>query len=194
MAFDSFLIFGKGPTKIFGETQDSVYQGAVEISEFSFGVETTLSIGSATSGAGAGKATFKEFTVKKLTDIASPALLQCLGTGDHYETVGLYLRKSGAAATGGSDGKAGKAYLVFAFGMVAVKSIEWSGSSGDDVPTESVVFEFGELYIGYYKQTSKGTLDKPKFGSWSKLTNTVKTNKVKQQDVNNDAPAITAGG
>ena len=42
--------------------------------------------------------------------------------------------------------------------MVAVKSIEWSGSTGDDVPTESVVFEFGELYIGYYKQQSSGLL------------------------------------
>src|SRR5438874_5944832 len=128
MAFDAFLIFTGGPTKITGETTDKVFgpKGAFEISEFSFGAETTLNITSATSGAGAGKATFKEFTVKKQTDSSSGPLLQCLGTGDHYSKAQLFLRKSGAAA---AAGKSGKAYLVFAFGMVAVKSIEWSGSS-----------------------------------------------------------------
>jgi type VI secretion system secreted protein Hcp len=138
-------------------------------------VETTINITSATSGAGAGKATFKEFTVKKQTDTASPALMQCLGTGDHYKKVQLFIRKSGGAA---KEGKSGKAYLVFAFGMVAVKSIEWSGSTGDDVPTESVIFEFGELAVGYYKQATGGGLVNPSFGSWSKLTNSTNVNKL----------------
>ncbi len=171
MAFDAFVKFGTGPTPIVGETSDSVYKGAVEISEFSFGIETTLSIGSQTSGAGAGKATFKEFTIKKLTDTASPLLMQCLGTGDHYEKVQLFLRKSGSAAGAGGGGKSGKAYLVFAFRLVAVKSIEWAGSSGDDVPTETVVFEYGELMVGYYQQKKDGSLDKVRPGMWSKLTN-----------------------
>jgi type VI secretion system secreted protein Hcp len=174
MAFDAFLIFTGGPTDIVGETQDKIFgpKGAFEISEFSFGAETTINITSATMGAGAGKATFKEFTVKKQTDTASPALLQCLGTGDHYKKVQLYIRKSGAAS---AQGQSGKSYLVFAFGMVAVKSIEWSGSTGDDVPTESVVFEFGELVIGYYKQLTSGQLGKLNPGSWSKLANSTST-------------------
>ncbi len=179
MAFDAFLIFSGGPTQITGETQDSVFgpKGAFEISEFSFGAETTINITSATMGAGAGKATFKEFTVKKQTDTASPALLQCLGTGDHYKKVQLFIRKSG-----GAQGKSGKAYLVFAFGLVAVKSIEWSGSTGDDVPTESVIFEFGELVVGYYKQLTSGALGKLTPGSWSKLANSTKTNLVSNPD------------
>jgi len=169
MAFDAFVKFQGGPTDIKGETQDDTYPNAFEISEFSFGAETTLNIGSGTTGAGAGKATFKEFTVKKQTDSASPLLLQVLGTGDHFKTVQLFLRKSGAAA---ADGKSGKAYLVFAFGMVAVKSIDWSGSSGDDVPTESLIFEYGELMIGYYPQDEKGNLSTSvKSGGWSKLKN-----------------------
>src|SRR5580692_7505146 len=141
MAFDAFLIFTGGTTPIKGETQDKVFgpKNAFEISEFSFGAETTINITSATGGAGAGKATFKEFTVKKQTDSASPLLLQCLGTGDHYSKCQLYIRKSGSNV---GAGQSGKSYLVFAFGMVAVKSIEWSGATGDDVPTESVIFEF----------------------------------------------------
>jgi type VI secretion system secreted protein Hcp len=170
MAFDSFIRFTGGTaTTIKGETTDSVYSGCFEISEFSFGAENTLNITSANTGAGAGKATFKEFKVKKQTDLASPLLLQTLGLGDHYNLVQLYIRKSGGGA---GQGVSGKAYLVFAFGMVAVKSIDWSGSTGDDVPTEEVVFEFGEIFIGYYQQTAQGGLSaSPSMGGWSKLLN-----------------------
>src|SRR5258708_2833712 len=115
MAFDSFLQFvspGSNAPTIVGESQDPKFQQpvqAIEISEFGFGGENTLSIGSATSGAGAGKATFKEFTVKKLVDTASPSLLVMLATGSHYVTVQLCLRKSGAAGQTGSGGP----YLAF---------------------------------------------------------------------------------
>jgi len=193
MAFDAFVIFSGGPTKIQGESQDSVFgpKQAIEISEFSFGAETTINISSATGGAGAGKATFKEFKVKKLTDTASPSLLQCLGQGDHYSKVQLYLRKSGSAA---AEGKSGKSYLVFAFGMVAVKTIDWSGSTGDDAPTEEVVFEYGEMFMGYYPQFSGagvgtatsgtggglGTLCQ---GAWSKLLNSKTPKLVNAGDV-----------
>jgi len=170
VAFDAFLFFsvkGDNAVDVKGETQDKTYAGAFEISEFSFGAENTLSIGSATTGAGAGKATFKEFTVKKFVDKSSPYLLMTLGSGGHYKKVQLFLRKSGSAA-----GTSGKAYLSFAFGLVAVKSIEWSGSSGDDVPTETVIFEYGELAVGYKPQEKGGTLGATVPGLWSKLNNT----------------------
>jgi type VI secretion system secreted protein Hcp len=188
MAFDSFIKFQGGPTPIVGESQDSVYKGAFEIKEFSFGAETTLNITSATGGAGAGQATFKEFKVKKQTDSASPLLLQCLGTGDHYSLVQLFIRKSGAAAgAGGKGGKSGKAYLVYAFGMVAVKSIDWSGQDGDDVPTEEVTFEYGEMFVSYWQQQASGELTPaPAIGSWSKLQNSVDTELISSTDASNN--------
>ncbi len=170
MAFDAFLQVtdpGKAP-KIVGETQDPVFVGAFEISEFSFGAENTINISSATGGAGAGKATLKEFTVKKMTDTSSGLLLKLLGLGGHYKKMLLSLRKSGG---GVSKGKSGKPYLVFEFGMVALKSIEWSGSTGDDVPTETVIFEYGELMVMYRPQKADGTLDKGTPLGWSKLNN-----------------------
>src|SRR4051812_2414106 len=42
-----------------------------QIKDFSFSVENLTTIGSATGGAGAGKITFNEFTIKKTTDKAS---------------------------------------------------------------------------------------------------------------------------
>jgi len=200
MAFDAFVLFPSasngGRTDIEGESTDSVFgnvklegkpggKKAIEIKEFSFGAETTLNITSANLGAGAGKATFKEFKIKKQIDTASPKLLQIMGTGDHYSLVNLYIRKSGAATGAGKSGKAGAPYLVFAFGMVAVKSVEWSGADGDDVPTEEVTFEFGELVVGYYPQQKDGTLGALCPGSWSKLHNSTDTEMVKTNDVTN---------
>ena len=186
MAFDAFLLFKEPGTAAYplkGETQDAGFTNAFEISEFSFGAENTINISSATTGAGAGKATFKEFTVKKMVDNASPKLLVTLGMGGHYKKVQLFLRKAGA-----EKGKTGAAYLTFAFGMVAVKSLEWSGSSGDDVPTETVIFEYGELQVGYKPQKEDGSLGALEAGSWSKIYNSEKTKLIAEDDVKTGKP------
>jgi type VI secretion system secreted protein Hcp len=173
MAFDAFIKFtpsAGASEKIEGESTDSQFTGAqgwFEIKEFSFGIENTLNISSASGGAGAGKADFKEFTVKKQTDKASPLLAATCGKGGHYKEVQLFLRKSGVS----SGEKSGGVYLEFHFKLVAVKSIEWSGSSGDDVPEESVVFEYGALKMKYSPQQKDGTLGKVVERAWNKLTN-----------------------
>lgn len=169
MAFDAFVSFkpAGGHEKIEGESTDAQFKGWFEIKEFSFGIENTLNITSASSGAGAGKADFKEFTIKKQTDKASPSLTLTCGMGGHYEEVQLRLRKSGGKTSGG----AGDVYLAYDFKLVAVKSIEWSGSSGDDVPEETVVFEYGAMRIGYRPQNMDGTLGNIVERSWNKLTN-----------------------
>ncbi len=170
MAFDAFVKFypAAGSSEpIDGESSDSQFKGWFEIKEFSFGIENTLNITSASTGAGAGKADFKEFTIKKQTDKASPILASTCGKGGHYEKVELKLRKSGAK--GGSV--SGDVYLSYDFKIVAVKSVEWSGSSGDDVPEETVVFEYGALKIGYKPQNKDGTLGKLVERSWNKVTN-----------------------
>jgi type VI secretion system secreted protein Hcp len=173
MAFDAFIKFeasAGASESITGESTDSQFKGSdgwFEIKEFSFGIENTLNISSASGGAGAGKADFKEFTVKKQTDKASAILAATCGKGGHYKEVQLHLRKSGVQAGNQSGG----VYLQFSFKTVAVKSVEWSGSSGDDVPEESVVFEYGALKMQYYPQKKDGTLDKVVERSWNKLTN-----------------------
>ena len=99
MAFDAFVKFtpAAGASEpIEGESNDTTFKGWFEIKEFSFGIENTLNITSASSGAGAGKAEFKEFTIKKQTDKASPILAATCGKGGHYDLVQLKLRKSGA--------------------------------------------------------------------------------------------------
>ncbi len=52
-----------------------------EVEDYSFDIEQTLNIGSATGGAGAGKTAFNPFTIGKKEDEASPALLSLAATG-----------------------------------------------------------------------------------------------------------------
>jgi type VI secretion system secreted protein Hcp len=170
MAFDAFIKFTKGSgvaAKDFeGESYDSAHKGWTEISSFGFGVENNLDIKSATGGAGAGKAKFKEFTISKFTDSASPALTLTCCLGGHYERCDLHIRKSGA-----SSSSSGAPYLVYEFYMVAVQSVTWSGSDGDDVPTEEVVFEYGAIHMIYQKQNKDGSLSDPKTATWSVVLN-----------------------
>ncbi len=171
MAFDAFLIFGEpgpGAVKIEGETQDEEMKKkkAFEIEEFEFGVENTLNIGSKSGGAGAGKVAFKEFSISKTTDNGSAGLFRTCCSGGHYNDVELILRRSG-----GDREKSGTAFLIYKFKLVAVKDITWSGSGGDDVPSESVIFEFGAIQIEYTKQKSDGSSDGTDTQKWSRVKN-----------------------
>ncbi|HEY1065114.1 MAG TPA: type VI secretion system tube protein Hcp [Pirellulales bacterium] len=170
MSFDAFLKFsgeGVAAQKITGESQDEGMRGGwLEIDSFEFGIENKLNLGSGSGGAGAGKATFKEFKIQKKTDSASPALVLTCCLGGHYDQVDLALRKSGAMA-----GKSGGPYLVYAFKMVAIGGVDWSGSSGDDVPTESVIFQYGAIKMTYKPQDATGKLGTAIETIWSVTKN-----------------------
>ncbi|HSG71245.1 MAG TPA: type VI secretion system tube protein Hcp [Planctomycetaceae bacterium] len=171
MAIDAFLIFETGTGVAAhaapGETQDSAYKEhkAIEISSFEFGGENTLNIGSKSGGAGAGKATLKQFKFRKNLDSASTGLFQTMVEGGHYETVRLELRKSGAAS-----GKMGDPYAKVHMKMAFVTDIEYS-MSGDDVPEESVSLAIGSITIQYRAQNKSGALGPVAEAKWSQVLN-----------------------
>jgi type VI secretion system secreted protein Hcp len=81
-----------------GESTKSGHQGWIELNSFSFGTPQTSArmntIGgteSATGGAGAGKASFHEFTITKTLDKASAVLFRACAAGKHFPTVTLDL-------------------------------------------------------------------------------------------------------
>ncbi len=171
MAFDAFLVFGSpgpGAVAIEGETQDSQMKEkkAFEIEEFEFGVENTLNIGSKSGGAGAGKVQFKEFSISKTTDNGSAGLFRTCCSGGHYNDVQLILRRAGSEKL-----KSGDDFLRYKFKLVAIKDITWSGSDGDDVPNESVVFEFGAIQIEYTQQKTDGSKGGTDTQKWSRVKN-----------------------
>src|ERR1700678_1604154 len=160
MAFDAYLKLDT----ITGESTSQGYTGCMEIFNFSLGAANPVTIGSASTGGGGGKAILQPFSFTKKTDSASPALYQACVTGAHLATGTVSLRKAGGTAL---------VYLTYGFKVIFVDSIQWSGSQGgDDTPMESVSLAFGTLTVDYQPQDSTG---KPKggavHGGWNAQTN-----------------------
>jgi type VI secretion system secreted protein Hcp len=170
MASDIFLEFVgnvlgvSGESKVVGESQDKAHPNTVPVSAFTFGVENKQTIGSATAGAGAGKATLNALTISKPVDLSSPVLFATSATGGHFQQVNLYVRKAGGAGAAGD-------YLVYRFRLVFVTKMTWSDSSGDDAPQEEVEFAYGAVQVQYAQQTPTGQLGTPKQQAWSQVTN-----------------------
>lgn len=65
---------------------------AIQLSGFSTSASEASSIGSQSSGAGAGKAAFQEFDFKATESAATPTLLANLATGAHFPTATVQVR------------------------------------------------------------------------------------------------------
>lgn len=170
MAFDAFCYSKQSVNEMKGETQDEEYKKlkAFEILSFELGAENVINIGSVTGGGGAGKAIFKEFTVTKKTDTASPQLFFALCTGQHLIDTFVDLRRSGS---GTAVKKSGLVFMKFEMRLVMVQDISWSGSDGDDVCEETVIFQFGAIAISYTPQDKEGK-EKTKLQTmWSRVKN-----------------------
>lgn len=142
--------------------------GLFEVEDFSFDVEQTLNIGSQSSGTGAGKITFNPFSITRKIDRSSPDFFNMACSGTPFADVRLGARKS----AGGTQ--SGIIYLIFAFKMVAVKTISWSYD--DEAPKETVTFEYGGMFIYYRQQKPDGTLDGTEYQKgWDRVRNVAET-------------------
>ena len=168
MAVEAFIHFekaGAAMADVKGESRDPLFKNYFELKDFSFGVENKATIGSGTSGAGGGKIQFNEFTIKKITDVASPFFFNNCAAGAHYKLVTLAIRKAG-----GDGARAGTPYVVFSFGTVFCTKIDWTGP-GDQGPEESITFAYGALDVAYAQQKPDGSLEPLKNTSWNQMTN-----------------------
>ena len=172
MAFDAFMYFtaAADTEKVPGETHDEKMseKKAFELISFSIGVENNINIGSSSGGGGAGKATFKEFSITRKTDIGSPGFFQQAVVGRHFDEAIVELRRSG-----GSELESGSTFMKFHFKHVMVQDIEWSGSDGDDICEESITLQYGAMKVEYIPQKANGKMDvgKTKTAVWSRIKN-----------------------
>ncbi len=127
----------------------SLPAATLSLNSYQFGFESPTTIGSATSGAGAGKITFDDLTVSAPLSGASPQLFKVLATGGHYDTAVLTQRNA-----------AGDAEAEWALGTVFLTSDVIAGA-GTAVPAEALHLIFGALT----EVTSANT------ASWNQLTN-----------------------
>jgi len=132
-----------------------------DVYSFSWGAENTTTIGSATGGAGTGKATFNQLKITKKIDVATPVLFQRLASGQHIPSMELVARKAGSPTP----------YLRYCLKGVFVTAQEQSGSAGDEGPLESVEFAFGSMQQSYARQAPTGAYMSPVFTGWDITTN-----------------------
>jgi type VI secretion system secreted protein Hcp len=155
-----------GPISVVGESLDRAHPQTIELSGVELEIENPTTIGSASGGAGVGKAKFNPMTVTKAVDGASAALFQAMAMGAHFPTVKLYVRKAGSPTGAPTD------YLVYQFNMVFITKMDVSAGSGDDAPRETIEMVYGAMQVTYTPQSPTGQLGKPSTAMWSQVTNT----------------------
>ena len=143
-----------------GESVAGLAKDAIQVKEFSWGAETTATFGSA--GTTAGKATFKEFTIKKNVDSTSPVLLQKLGQGAPLPTIELAVRHAAATPQ--------PFYMRYCMQPVFVVSQTQDGG-GDGPIEETLVFKFAASSQTFGRQNVSGQVTSSVIGSWNTLTN-----------------------
>lgn len=174
MAVDIFMVIPSGsanpPMTITADpVADPYYKAtfanaaAVELRQFSLAAENPATIGSATSGAGAGKLMFNELFIEKSVDMLSRSLFTMAAKGAHFTKLQLYVRRAGTTGS--------KPYLTYSFGTVFVSKIDWTTSSGDEEPLERVTFVYGAMALIYSPQKPDGTLGTAVKTGWSVVTN-----------------------
>jgi type VI secretion system secreted protein Hcp len=133
MAFDAFLKLDG----IEGESKDHKHKGEIEVLSFSWGISNPTTIGSATGGAGAGKAKFNEFSIVKHIDTASPAIFQKTCEGSHIPTGQFTL----------TERSTGLNFYKISFEDVFISSVQPASSPGGNSALEQLSFAFGNVQI-----------------------------------------------
>ena len=158
MAFDAFLKLGD----IVGDSTDKGHPGEIVVQYYNFGVANTASIGSATGGAGAGKATFSDFSFTTAMSAASPHLLLACASGKHFPDAVLTLRRAGGKQL---------EFCKVTLKEVFISSYQDAGASSENIPTESVALAFAVIKFEFVAQDASGAPGKASSAGWDRGRN-----------------------
>jgi type VI secretion system secreted protein Hcp len=142
MAFDAFLKIDGIP----GESTDDKHKDWIEVLSYGSGLtQPTSATASSSGGATAQRADFQDFGITKALDKASPKLALACADGMHIKQVTLELCRAG-----GDKVK----YMEYKLTNCVVSSHQDSGSAhgADNLPTESVSFNYGKIEWTYTQQ------------------------------------------
>ncbi len=134
-----------------GESTDPNHTGQIEVLSWSLGLAGSAagsSCAASHSATGQG-ASGQQLSIVKRVDKASPQFMVLAGSGGHFTTATLSMRKAGASQD----------YLSFTFSNVYVTGVQWLG--GGDIPEEEATFQYSQMSISYAQQNSDGTFAPP---------------------------------
>jgi type VI protein secretion system component Hcp len=130
---------------------------SIDVLDYSFSTANPTTIGSAATGAGAGKPVFGALTITAAVGPQSAPLYQVETTGGHFQTARLIVRNSAAQQVAAYD-----------FALVLVSSISTSFSTDDTTPTETYQFLYGSLRQTTYNPITNTVTN---ITTWSQVTN-----------------------
>lgn len=153
---------GGGPS-IVGESTDAEHKGEIEVQSFSWGLHQSLSIGSQTTGAGAGKAQQMGISFSTHVSSASPSLMHACAAGQTFNAT-LTVRKAGGSQ---------EEYLKVYFTTVAISDYRSAMQMGstDVVPRDEFSLVFGTCQMEYKPQNKDGTLGSAIKKGWNFIRN-----------------------
>ena len=160
MAFDCFMKI----KDIEGESTDDKHKNWIEIGSYSFGATQAVGCLASTGGARSGeRVDLQNLSITKSLDKSSPKLFAACCKGTHIGEITLELcRNTGDKTT----------YMEYKLEDVLITSYCPSGSSGGDVPYESLSLNPGKITLTY-TQTDHET-GKPAgkvTANWDQTTN-----------------------
>ncbi len=137
MAFDAYLKIEGIP----GESTDDKHKDWIEVLSFSWGVHQPKSVASTAGSRSSERADFKDFSITKLIDKASPKLAIACATGEVFKTALFELCRAG-----GDKVK----YMEYKFSDVMITSYEPVGhTTGNELPKEQVEMTYGKVELKY---------------------------------------------
>jgi type VI secretion system secreted protein Hcp len=162
VAFDAFLkLITASGQPVAGESTDRVHANEIQLTGYNIAASHPINQGSATGGAGAGKATFNDFTFSTpATSKVTPILFQACAQGTRFSQAVVSVRKAGGAGGSGID------YLKITMGSVFISALSTGGSSGDPAPHDDVHLSYGSIRFEYTPQNPNGTTQPPVSGGW----------------------------
>jgi type VI secretion system secreted protein Hcp len=158
VAFDAFLKIDG----IAGDSTDVAHKGEIQVLGFQEGITNSTRIGSATGGAGAGKATFQDFSFTVPVGASTPKLFLACASGQHLTSATLTVRKP----AGGRGGAAGFEFLKYVLSTVFVSSVTTGGSANDEAPHEQFTLTFGKLQVYFTPENPNGSAGTTVNGGW----------------------------
>jgi len=155
----------QNPTISFTEfSQFQPLQKFIPVSNYSFEVENTLVLGSQSTGAGAGKATFDVFSFTRNVDSNSPVFFLALAEGVTLSSVVLSLFPAGGTTVSSTP------RVIYTFNTVVLSSQSVSEDSNGN-PVEKITLQYGKLTVSSAPQNADGTLGKPIVSAWNRVSN-----------------------
>lgn len=177
MAFEAYLyiekIRGDSTSKIAKEaTGVPANSGPIEIKSYGLGIE--MPVVENRSGTGAvtvGRANFEDFETAKDLDVSTQALLFSCLAGTHINQAVVMVYRS----VGEGDGTKPTLYMKLVYEHIIITEVSVSGS-GEEVPTETLKFNYGTVKYEYTKTNRKTGV--PEGGvvsfEWDRSSNTGK--------------------